>query len=50
MDGCGYAVGELSMKASHYDEETAGLALVGCLGLCIVCAFVILFLLMWGVV
>lgn len=38
------------MKISYYDEQTAGLALVGCLGVCVVCAFVILGLLMWGVV
>lgn len=38
------------MKASYYDEDTAGLALVALLGVCVLAAFVILGLLMWGVV
>lgn len=38
------------MKHSYYSEETAGLALVAVLGVCVLAGFVILGLLMWGVV
>ena len=38
------------MKNSYYSEETASLALVGLLGVCVLAAFVVLGLLMWGVV
>lgn len=37
------------MKNSYYSEETASLALVGLLGICVLAAFVVLGLLMWGV-
>ena len=37
----------MKMK-TYYDEETAGLALVGCLGVCVLAGFVIIGLIMWG--